>query len=148
MVASLYILLSNKTNILMNCLSIDYWLMLRWGDIVRMLKIQWIGPKIMRIHFLQIVYKKVKWDPNGAPTFKPSNWHNMDEELFLVVGKRYRAERLKGKYQRLRIKHRLFSDLFDHTGVTYNSNLNTVKAREDVWQLFYKVPYASYENEE
>ena len=97
---------------------------------------------------MQIVYEKVKQDLNGAPTFKPSDWHNMDEDLFLPIGKRYRAERLKGKYQHLRIKHRLFLDLLDHTSVTYDSNLNNVNCGEDVWQLFYKVPYASYEHEE
>ena len=98
--------------------------------------------------FLQIVYEKVKRDPNGARTFKPSDWDNMDEELFLAVGKRYRVERLKGKYQRLRIKHRLFLDLLNHTSITYDSNLNKVNCGEDVWQLFYKVPYALYEHEE
>ncbi|XP_050234847.1 uncharacterized protein LOC126683061 [Mercurialis annua] len=86
--------------------------------------------------FLEILCEKVKKDPNGTPVFKSSDWQEIDDELFLVTGERYEMERLKGKYNRLRIKHRHFSELLDHTGVTYDSSSNVVFAAEDVWQMF------------
>ncbi|PIA31877.1 hypothetical protein AQUCO_04700019v1 [Aquilegia coerulea] len=89
--------------------------------------------------FLSMLHEKVKRDPKGAPTFKTSDWNAMDNELYLSIGKRYGAERLKGKYNRLRSKHRDFSDLLEHTGVTYDLGSNTVFAPEDVWQMFFKV---------
>ncbi|KAL5722029.1 hypothetical protein ACHQM5_005599 [Ranunculus cassubicifolius] len=67
--------------------------------------------------FLKILYERVKLDINGAPTFKPSDWKAMDEELFLEIGVRYWEEKLKGKYNRLRIKERQFAELVVHTGV-------------------------------
>ena len=63
----------------------------------------------------------------------------MDEELKLITGVRYGSDKLKGKYNRLRIKNRLFGDLITHTGVTFDASLNIVNAPEDVWQHFYKV---------
>ncbi|KAF5206475.1 hypothetical protein FRX31_003938 [Thalictrum thalictroides] len=48
------------------------------------------------------------------------------------------GEKLKGKYNRLRIRHRLFLDLLEHTGVTFDTASNVVFAAEEVWQMFYK----------
>ena len=94
--------------------------------------------------FLLILYERVKKDPNGTPIFKPSDWLEMDDELFLVTGERYGTDRLKGKYNRLRTKHRCFSELLEHTGVTYDSSSNTVFATEDVWQMFNQVIIYDY----
>ncbi|KAL5723759.1 hypothetical protein ACHQM5_007115 [Ranunculus cassubicifolius] len=50
-------------------------------------------------------------DINVAPTFKLSDWNDMDNELFVEVGVRYGANKLKRKYNRLQIKERQFSEL-------------------------------------
>ncbi|KAJ9130711.1 hypothetical protein P3X46_034158 [Hevea brasiliensis] len=78
-------------------------------------------PETNEVAFLRILYKRVKKDPNGTLSFKRSDW-----------------QELKGKYNRLRVKHRQFSKLLEHTGVTYDSNLNINFAAEDVWHRFYK----------
>ena len=51
----------------------------------------------------------------------------------------YGIDKLKGKWNRLRSEHRLFSDLLAHTGVTWDPNTNQVNAPEEVWQHFYMV---------
>jgi len=61
------------------------------------------------------LYERVKRHPNGTPSFK------------------------QGKHKRLRLKHRQFSDLVSHTGVTYSSSSNQVYATEEVWKMFNKV---------
>ena len=84
-------------------------------------------------------YMRVKKHPNGTPSFKQVDWNEIDEELFSVIGQKYGADRLQGKYNRLRLKHRQFSDLISHTGVTYSPSSNQVYATEEVWKLFKKV---------
>ncbi|KAJ8759894.1 hypothetical protein K2173_009995 [Erythroxylum novogranatense] len=88
--------------------------------------------------FLLILYERVKNDPKHAPSFKPSDWEAMDKELTKVIMESYGIEKLKGKYNRLRTKHRQFSELLNHTGVTYESESNTVHAPEEVWQMFFQ----------
>ncbi|KAJ6752836.1 hypothetical protein OIU74_027632 [Salix koriyanagi] len=88
--------------------------------------------------FLAILYERVKKHPNGTPSFKQVDWNEIDEELFSVIGQKYGADRLQGKYNRLRLKHRQFSDLISNTGVTYSSSSNQVYATEEVWKLFKK----------
>ena len=83
--------------------------------------------------FLSILYERVKKDPNGTPIFKPSDWIEMDDELFLVTGERYGTERLKGKYNRLRTKHRYFSELLEHTGVTYDLSHYSIYFINFIW---------------
>ncbi|KAK6937196.1 Myb/SANT-like domain [Dillenia turbinata] len=88
--------------------------------------------------FVAILYERVRKDPNATPSFKLVDRNKMDDELFLATGKKYGAEKRPGKYNRLRIKHRQFSELISHTGVTYNSSSNQVIAAEEVWQMFKK----------
>ena len=95
--------------------------------------------EVNEIEFLRILYERVKKDPNGTPSFKSTNWQQIGEELFLSSRERYTVDKLKGKYNRLRQKHYQFSELLEHTGVTYDSNANVVFAAEDVWQMFYAV---------
>ncbi|KAL2541795.1 Myb DNA-bind 3 domain-containing protein [Abeliophyllum distichum] len=56
----------------------------------------------------------------------------------------YGIERLKGKWNRLRKVHRMFSELLGHTGVTWDPNTNKVNAAEEVWQHFYMVNKSDY----
>ena len=51
----------------------------------------------------------------------------------------YGIDRLKGKWNRLRKIHRMFSELLGYTGVTWDPNTNNVNAVEEVWQHFYTV---------
>ncbi|KAL5699869.1 hypothetical protein ACHQM5_030706 [Ranunculus cassubicifolius] len=95
-------------------------------------------PEKNEASFLKILYERVKLDINGAPTFKTSDWKAIDEELFLEIGVRYGEDKLKGKYNRLRIKERQFAELLERTGVTYEVSTNIVNANQDVWQSFFK----------
>lgn len=49
------------------------------------------------------------------------------------------VERLKGKFNRLRLQHREFSTLISRTGVTWDPEANKVNAPEEVWEEMYKV---------
>ncbi|KAJ9134996.1 hypothetical protein P3X46_032222 [Hevea brasiliensis] len=82
--------------------------------------------------------KKLKRILMKHPVFKQSDWQEMDDELYLVTEEKYGIDKPKGKYNHLCVKHWQFSELLEHTGVTYDSNSNIVFTVEDVWQMFYK----------
>ena len=53
-----------------------------------------------------ILNERVKKDSNSSPSFKLADWQEMNEELFLVIGKKYGPDKWKGKFNRLHQKHR------------------------------------------
>ncbi|KAL2517330.1 Myb DNA-bind 3 domain-containing protein [Abeliophyllum distichum] len=64
--------------------------------------------------------------------------------MFAATKMDYGVERLKGKWNRLRKVHHMFSKLLGHTGVTWDPNTNKVNAAEEVWQYFYTVNNSDY----
>ncbi|KAK8715204.1 hypothetical protein V6N13_042542 [Hibiscus sabdariffa] len=55
-----------------------------------------------------------------------------------AIGVDYGIDRLKGKFNRLRIKYHHFSELIGHTGVKWDVTSNTVHASQDIWEGFFK----------
>ena len=55
--------------------------------------------------YLQMLYKRVRNDPNNTPSFKTSDYQQMDEEIFATTGTRYGPDKLKAKYNCLRIRY-------------------------------------------
>ncbi|CAI9271179.1 unnamed protein product [Lactuca saligna] len=86
-------------------------------------------------YLLDILHERVKRDPNGAPIFKGTDWVEMDEQIFMKFAIRYGAEMLKGKYHRMRPMHTKFSELINHTGVTWDAASGK---RDKVFKTFKK----------
>ncbi|CAI9261546.1 unnamed protein product [Lactuca saligna] len=59
----------------------------------------------------------------------------MDEQIFMKFAIRYGPEKLKGKYHRMRSVHTKFSELINHTGVTWDA---TSGKRHKVFKTFKK----------
>ncbi|GAB2296970.1 hypothetical protein Dimus_038450 [Dionaea muscipula] len=100
--------------------------------------------------FIGILYEKVKIGKLQCSTFTKDEWAKINEELKVATTWDYGIERLKGKWNRLRMAHRLFTSLIEHTGVTWDPNTNVVNAAEEVWNHFYtvrnvNVTYSFYE---
>lgn len=89
--------------------------------------------------FLDILIEKVKRDPNGAPSFKGTDWHEIDDLVTLSTGMRFGVVKLKGKYGRFRIKYNQFTELINHTGVTFEESTGRVFAPDEVWKQFFEV---------
>ncbi|KAK9944143.1 hypothetical protein M0R45_009724 [Rubus argutus] len=81
---------------------------------------------------IDILYEHVKKGELQASTFKGKVWAEIGDELFAAVGKRFALDQLTGKFNRLRIAHREFSDLLEHTGFGWDPVSNTVTASPDV----------------
>ncbi|XP_042387990.1 uncharacterized protein LOC121980089 [Zingiber officinale] len=87
--------------------------------------------------FVDIIYEKVKHNKLQTSTFTNTVWEEINKELYQVTNKNYGVERLKGKWNRLRTRQRLFAALLAHTGVTMDPDTNKVNAPEEVWAEFY-----------
>ncbi|KAG6509708.1 hypothetical protein ZIOFF_027713 [Zingiber officinale] len=87
--------------------------------------------------FVDIIYEKVKHNKLQTSTFTNTVWEEINKELYQVTNKNYGVERLKGKWNRLRTRQRLFAALLVHTGVTMDPDTNKVNAPEEMWAEFY-----------
>ncbi|KAL2462253.1 Myb DNA-bind 3 domain-containing protein [Abeliophyllum distichum] len=94
--------------------------------------------------FIGILYDNVKSGKLQCSTFTKDEWGKINKDMIVVTKSDYRVERLKGKWNRLRKVHRLFSELLRHTGVTWDPNTNQVNAAEEVWQHFYTINKTEY----
>ncbi|KAG6525653.1 hypothetical protein ZIOFF_015619 [Zingiber officinale] len=87
--------------------------------------------------FVDIIYEKVKHNKLQTSTFTNTVWEEINKELYQVTNKNYGVERLKGKWNRLRTRQRLFTALLVHTGVTMDPDTDKVNVPEEVWAEFY-----------
>ncbi|GAB2211288.1 hypothetical protein Drorol1_Dr00016581, partial [Drosera rotundifolia] len=94
-------------------------------------------PRENKTAFIGILYDRLKKGKLQCSTFTKDEWEKINEELKAATTWDYGIERLKGKWNRLRIAHRLFTALIEHTGVTWDPNTNEVHAAEDVCNHFY-----------
>ena len=83
--------------------------------------------------FIDIIYDRVKKKQLQGSTFKNTVWEEINNELTNMVGQNYGVNRLKGKFNRLRLQHREFSTLLARIGVTWDSASNKVNAPGEVW---------------
>ncbi|GAB2244656.1 hypothetical protein Droror1_Dr00000149, partial [Drosera rotundifolia] len=94
-------------------------------------------PRENEIAFIGMIYERLKKAKLQCSTFTKDEWGKINEELKAATSWDYGIERLKGKWNRQCIAHRLFTSLIEHTGVTWDPNTNEVHAAEEVWNHFY-----------
>ncbi|KAK8643869.1 hypothetical protein V6N13_013146 [Hibiscus sabdariffa] len=95
-------------------------------------------PKANEVTLIQILVGKVREGKLQSSTFKKEVWAEINNEMHEAIGVDYGIDRLKGKFNRLRIKYRHFSELIGHTGVKWDVTSNTVHASQDIWEGFFK----------
>ena len=91
----------------------------------------WLAP--MEKHFIDIlVEEELKGNmPQGQ--FKNGLWTSIVCEFNLRANKNYNREQLRQKYQRLKGRHRVFSQLLRHTGMGWDPIVNMIVGSEDAW---------------
>ncbi|KAL2490807.1 Myb DNA-bind 3 domain-containing protein [Abeliophyllum distichum] len=87
---------------------------------------------------------EVKSNALQCSTFTKEEWGRINATMKTKTKMDYGVDRLKGKWNRLRKVHRMFSELLGHTGVTWDPNTNKVNAAEEVWQHFYTINKSDY----
>ncbi|XP_074579187.1 L10-interacting MYB domain-containing protein-like [Curcuma longa] len=102
---------------------------------IEMEKYEWSKANV--VMFVDIIYEKVKQNKLQTSTFTNTVWDEINKELYQATKKNYGVERLKGKWNCLRTRQRLFAALLAHTGVTMDPDTGKVNAPKEVWAEFY-----------
>ncbi|XP_060675051.1 uncharacterized protein LOC125422919 [Ziziphus jujuba] len=71
--------------------------------------------------------------------FSSKEWTNMLEALNNKSKRNYNMKQIKQKFNRLRSKHREFSELLQQTGFGWDVETNTVNATDEMWQNYIRV---------
>ncbi|XP_048334822.2 L10-interacting MYB domain-containing protein-like [Ziziphus jujuba] len=71
--------------------------------------------------------------------FSSKEWTNMLEALNNKSKRNYNMKQIKPKFNRLRSKHREFSELLQQTGFGWDAETNTVNATDEMWQNYIRV---------
>ncbi|OMO95459.1 hypothetical protein COLO4_15868 [Corchorus olitorius] len=95
--------------------------------------------KVNEDAFIQLLISKVREGKLQSSTFKKEVWSEINDELREVIGQDYGIYRLRGKLNRLRTRHRQFSELIGHTGVKWDVTSNVVNAAQNIWEDFFKI---------
>ncbi|OMO96657.1 hypothetical protein COLO4_15155 [Corchorus olitorius] len=104
--------------------------------------------KVNEDAFIQLLIGKVREGKLQSSTFKKAVWSEINDELREVIGEDYGIDRLKGKFNHLRTRHRQFSQLIGHTGVKWDVTTNVVNASLNICKecrRFKKQGCAEYE---
>ncbi|KAH9659583.1 hypothetical protein KPL70_023902 [Citrus sinensis] len=89
--------------------------------------------------FIRILHEHVKMgDLDSKTTFNKKIWSVIDDKLFAETNRRFTEPKLKSKFNRLRKKHREFSDLIKHPGFDWNPVTNIVIAPNSLWANYAK----------
>ena len=89
--------------------------------------------------FIRLMHDHVKKGDLQTSTFTKKIWSSIGDELFNQTKKRFNIGQLKSKFNRLRKKHREFSNLIAHTGFGWDPISNIVTALETIWVDYIKV---------
>ena len=66
--------------------------------------------------------------------FKRSTWNKVVTELNVHVNRTFNHRQVKTKFNKLRTRYRISSQLLDHTRMSWNLVTNTVTASNEAWQ--------------
>ncbi|KAK3184829.1 hypothetical protein Dsin_032115 [Dipteronia sinensis] len=88
--------------------------------------------------FIHILHEHVKKGDLKASTFSKKIWTLIDDELHAETNNKYTIQQLKSKFNRLRKKHREFSDLIQHSGFSWDPVNNIVTASNELWADYAK----------
>ena len=84
------------------------------------------------VTFIRILHDHVKKSDLQLSTSHKREWLAIVDEVFQQTQKRFTVVQLKSKFNRLRKKHREFSDLIAHTGFGWDPVSNVVTTSEVV----------------
>ncbi|POO02656.1 Myb/SANT-like domain containing protein, partial [Trema orientale] len=85
--------------------------------------------------FIGLLYEEAKKGLQTT-TLDRKTWQKVAEELFNKFAKRYKIDKLKSKFNHLRIAHREFLQLLQNTGMGWDPQTGTVTATEEVWESY------------
>ena len=96
------------------------------------------GPTIEKI-YIDILVDEVNKGNQRNGLFQPKVWKVILNEVNQRCGRNFSVKQIKQKFHRLRMKHRIFSELIQQTGFGWDAETNTVTAEDAVWDAYLAV---------
>ena len=98
--------------------------------------------KAVEKHFIDTLLEEDAKGNMPQGQFKPGTWTAVMNEFSKRVAKNYSKTQLTQKYQRMKQRHRRFSQLIARTGMGWDPISNTVTANEEAWVAAFAVNYS------
>jgi hypothetical protein len=89
-------------------------------------------PNVEKLFIQLMVDEMVKGNMQEG-IFHKRIWDKILEELNKQSKRNYKFPQVKTKFNRLRQRHRIFSQLLQHTGLGWDAETNTVSGSDEVW---------------
>ena len=98
--------------------------------------------KAVEKHFIDILLEEDAKGNMPQGQFKPGTWTAVMNEFNKRVAKNYSKTQLTQKYERMKQRHRRFSQLIARTGMGWDPISNTMTASEEAWAAAFAVNYS------
>ena len=99
-------------------------------------------PEVIEKHFIDILLEEDAKGNMPQGQFKPGTWTAIMNEFNKRVAKNYSKAQLTQKYQRMKQRHRRFSQLIARTGMGWDPITCTVTASKEAWATAFAVNYS------
>ena len=105
-----------------------------------------LWPPPMEKHFIDVlVEEEVRGNmPQGQ--YKKGFWGSIQHEFKLCANKNDQKNQLRQKYQRLKVRHRVFSDFIGCSGMRWNPIEKTVVGSDEAWAHAIVVSFTAVHN--
>ena len=101
-------------------------------------------PEEVKKHFIDILLEEDAKGNMPQDLFKTGTWTVVMNEFNKRANKNYNKTQLTQKYQRMKGRHRTFSQLITRTGMGWDPISNTVTASEEAWAVAFVVSSLTY----
>ncbi|KAL0010676.1 hypothetical protein SO802_005784 [Lithocarpus litseifolius] len=98
-----------------------------------------LWPSVVEKHFIDVLLEEEAKGNMPQGQFKTGTWTVVLNEFNKRTNKNYNKTQLTQKFQRLKGRHRIFSQLIGRTGMGWDPIANTVTASEDAWAAAFAV---------
>lgn len=94
--------------------------------------------------FIDIMVEEMHKGNMPMGIFKLKTWCKILEELNLRSKQSFKLKQVKAKYNRLKQKYRVFSQLLQQNGFVWHGETNSVTASDEVWESYLYVSIVCY----
>ena len=92
-----------------------------------------LWPPLIEKLFIELMVDEQEKGNMQNGVFYKRTWTKIHSELNVRAKRNFRFKQVKAKFNRLRQRHRIFSQLLQHSGLSWDAETNTVTASNEVW---------------
>ena len=105
-----------------------------------------LWPPPMEKHFIDVLMEEEVRGNMPQGQYKKGLWGSIQHEFNLCANKNYQKKQLKQKYQRLKVRHRVFFEFIGCSGMRRNPVEKTVVGSDEAWAHAIVVSFTTVHN--